>query len=285
MNIPNWLCTIVVSGTLCAAASAQVTGKVTLDGKAPEMKDIEMNVKECADQHPDPVKEETVVVSDKGELANVIVSVKKEEGMDLPGDVPKTPAVLDQKGCQYIPHVLPVMIGQELRVKNDDAFLHNVHALPTANPEFNFGQPNKDPGRKIDPLKIVETFKVKCDVHPWMTAWIRVFDHPYFAASKEDGTFSIAGVPDGEYTFIAWHEKLGEVEQKGSVAGGKATVDFKFKSAEAAAPAEDGAKVLLTEGKAPEAACGDSCIAKPGESGKVAESAAPAIKRAMVKSN
>ncbi len=83
----------------------------------------------------------------------------------------------------------------------------------------------------------MKTFKVKCDVHPWMLAYVRVFDHPYFATTKEDGKFSIAGVPDGEYTFVAWHEKFGETEAKGTVKDGKAEVNFAFKSAEGAAPA------------------------------------------------
>src|SRR5437588_12827704 len=98
-------------------AFADVTGKVTLDGKAPEMKTIDMSgVKECAQQHADPVTEETIVAGDKGELKNVVVSVKKEEGQDLPGEAPKTPATLDQKGCMYGTHVLGMMVVQELRV-------------------------------------------------------------------------------------------------------------------------------------------------------------------------
>jgi len=126
-------------------AFAEIKGKVTLDGKPPEMKEIDMSaVKECATQHADPVTEQTVVADDKGNLANVIVAVKKEEGKELGGEVPSEPAVLDQKGCMYEPHVLGLMAGQEMVVKNDDPFLHNVHALSTVNQPFNFGQPTKD---------------------------------------------------------------------------------------------------------------------------------------------
>src|SRR5215212_7619802 len=122
-------------GGFTSMASAQITGKVTLDGKAPEMKDIDMSgVKECASQHADPVQEQNVVADDKGNLANVIVAIKKAEGQDLPGDVPSEGAVLDQKGCQYSPHVLGLMAGQDLSVKNSDPFLHNVHALSQVNP-------------------------------------------------------------------------------------------------------------------------------------------------------
>ncbi len=248
MNMKLLLASFAVSTGLCAGAMAQVTGKVTLDGKAPEMAEIDMStVKECAAQHADPVHKETIVANDKGELANVIVSVKKEEGVDLPGDIPKTPAELTQHGCQYVPHVLPAMVGQAILIKNDDTFLHNVHSQSTANPSFNFGQPNKDDGKKVDPFKAVETFSVKCDVHPWMQAWVRVFDHPYFATTGADGTFSIAGLPDGDYTFVAWQEELKEVEAKGTVKGGKATVNFTFKAADAAAPANKDFKEIVVK--------------------------------------
>ena len=178
-------------------------------------------------QHPDGAFDESLVVAE-GKLANVVVSVKAD---DLKGEAPKDPAVIDQKGCQYHPHVIAVMVGQQIVVKNDDTFLHNVHALSIDNPAFNFGQPTKDTtGRKVEPMKTAERFKIKCDVHPWMGAQMAVFEHPYFAVSKEDGTFKIPGnLPDGEYTLHAWHEKLGEKEIKVNVSGGKAEgADFSF---------------------------------------------------------
>src|SRR6478672_7765814 len=105
------LATLAVAG-FGSLANADITGKVTLDGKPPEMKEIDMSaVKECAAQHPDPVAEQTVVADDKGNLANVIVAIKKEEGKDLPGNAPNDPAVLDQHACMYEPHVLPMMTG------------------------------------------------------------------------------------------------------------------------------------------------------------------------------
>ena len=205
-----------------AVASADITGKVNLDGAAPEMKDIDMaGVKECAQQHPDPIQEETVMVDDKGSLANVIVAIKKAEGQELPGDVPSEPATLDQKGCMYTPHVLGMMAGQELVVKNSDPFLHNVHALSQVNPPFNFGQPNVDPGKKVDSPKAAEYFHVKCDVHPWMSAYIVAVENPYYAVSGEDGKFSLANLPPGEYTLAAWHEQLGSKEVPVKVEAGK----------------------------------------------------------------
>jgi hypothetical protein len=237
-----------MSVSFASMASADVTGKVTLTGKAPVMKEIDMSgVKECAAQHVDPMTEQTVVASDKGELANVVISVKTDDPDSLGGEASKTPAVLDQKGCMYEPHVLPMMVGQKLVIKNDDAFLHNVHSLPTVNPGFNFGQPNKDGGKDAPAQpKVAENIKVKCDVHPWMSAWIVVLNNPFFSTSKEDGSFAIKGLPDGEYTLVAWHEVYGTAEQKVKVAGGNASVNFTFKSATAEAPIESNIKLAST---------------------------------------
>src|SRR5687767_1437208 len=117
-------------GLVSLAARADITGKVKLDGKAPEAKEIDMSgVAECKKLHSDPVYEETVVADDAGNLANVVVYIKADDPAALGGEVPKEPAVLDQKGCQYVPHVLAMMVGQELAVKNSDPFLHNVHSL------------------------------------------------------------------------------------------------------------------------------------------------------------
>jgi hypothetical protein len=236
----RWFSTIVVSASLMSAASlgfADVTGKVTLDGKAPDMKTIDMSaVSACASQHPDPVTEETVVVGDKGELKNVVVSVKKEEGQDLPGDVPKEDAVIDQKGCMYSPHVTVMMVGQPLKVKNSDPTLHNVHSLSTINGSFNKGQPNVNDGELMDPQpKAPEVFRIKCDVHSWMGGWVCVFDHPYFSVTGDDGTFDIKNLPDGDYTIQAWQEKYGTQESKVTVKDGKATVNFTFKAEGASA--------------------------------------------------
>src|SRR4051812_23116750 len=129
-RLTNKLVAVVAAGALgllvSAAARAEITGSVKLEGKAPETKEIDMSgVKECKDQHADPVYEESVVAGDKGELANVIVALKPDDPAALGGEVPSEPAVIDQKGCQYFPHVLAVMVGQKMLVKNDDPFIHN----------------------------------------------------------------------------------------------------------------------------------------------------------------
>ena len=214
---------------------ADITGTVSFEGDAPEPEAIDMAaVKECAQQHPDGAFDQSIVVTD-GKLANVVVSIKPADGQALEGQAPAQSVKLDQKGCQYSPHVAAVMVGQPILVANSDPFLHNVHSLAIDNPAFNFGQPNIDPGRKVDPMKTPERFKIKCDVHPWMNAFVSVFEHPFFAVSKEDGTFTIPGkLPDGKYTLVAWHEKFGEKEEKITVKDGKADKDFSFKPEAAA---------------------------------------------------
>jgi len=236
MQVCLWVAALAVSAGLTTASFAQITGKTTLDGKPPEAQPIDMSgVKECAAQHQGTVADPTVTVDDKGDLANVIVSIKKEEGQELGGEVPKEAVVLDQKGCMYTPHVMACMVGQEFKVKNDDPFLHNVHSLASTNPAFNFAQPNKDEGKAVDPMKAPEYFRIKCDVHPWMSAYVGVFEHPFFAVSKADGTYSIdtKGLKDGDYTVQFWHEKFASdtpAEEKVSVKGGKAEINHVFKA-------------------------------------------------------
>jgi len=270
---------LAVAGLTSSYALADITGKVNLDGKAPEMKDIDMAaVKECASQHPDPVQEQTVIADDKGNLGNVIVAIKKEEGKDLPGEASKEAAVLDQHGCMYEPHVLAIMTGQEFKVKNDDSFLHNVHSLATTNPPFNFGQPNKDEGKSVDPMKAAEYFRVKCDVHPWMNAYIGVFEHPFFAVTKPDGTFAIktAGLPDGDYTVTFWHEKFASdtpAEEKVTVKDGKAEINHTFKAEAAMAEPADGKKVILaSDNKTAESGSCPACAAGAPKLEKITQS-------------
>ena len=194
MNVRTLLAAAAMSVGFVSFAAADITGKVKLDGKAPDAKEIDMSgVAECKAAHTDPVYEEHVVADEQGNLANVVVYIKADDAAALGGEIPKEAAVLDQKGCMYEPHVLAMMVGQELKVKNDDPFLHNVHSLAQTNPAFNFGQPNKDPGKPVDPPKAAENIKVKCDVHPWMSAYIVVLEHPFFGVSKEDGTFMMPG--------------------------------------------------------------------------------------------
>ncbi|MBM4268424.1 MAG: hypothetical protein FJ144_17740 [Deltaproteobacteria bacterium] len=213
-----------------AAAQGKVTGKVTFEGTPPERNKLRMDADPvCAAAHTTPVLGEEIVVGEGGGLQNVFVYVK--EGVpqkDYPP--PSTPAVIDQKGCQYHPHVLGVQVGQDLQILNNDQTLHNVHGMPKQNAQFNFAMP-KFVKKKDHKFETPETMvAVKCDVHPWMQSYVGVLPHPFFAVTKEDGTFEIAGLPPGEYTLEAWQEKLGPQTAKVTVgADGSATSDFSFK--------------------------------------------------------
>ena len=210
------------------AAAGDVNGKISFSGTAPKPSKIMMNADPvCVKQHKTPVVGEEVVVNKNGTLKNVLVYVKEGLGSKK-FDPPASKLEFDQKGCQYTPHVLGIQVGQELEVVNSDPTLHNVHSLSKENPQFNVAQPKQ--GMKLTKkFDRPEVFKVKCEVHTWMGAYIGVFPHPYFAVSGDDGSFSLKNLPAGEYTVEAWHEKYGTQTMKVKVAAsGAATADFKF---------------------------------------------------------
>jgi len=212
------------------ADSASISGKITFDGTPPKRKKITTDADpKCAEMHADsPLLSEEVVVNPDGTLKNVCVYVKTGlEGKTY--DVPKEPVTINQTGCHYEPHVFGIMAKQELDILNSDDTLHNIHAMPTKSTEFNVGEPNKGMivKRKFANPEVMVHFK--CDVHPWMSAYVGVMDNPFYSVTGDDGTFSLKGLPAGEYTVAAWHEKYGEQVQKIKVGDGEAkTVDFKF---------------------------------------------------------
>ena len=205
------------------ATAGTVTGKITFAGTAPAPQPIKMSSDPNCAQPGTPTTAETLLVGGGGELQNVFVYVKDGLG-NRTFAVPAAPVTLDQRGCQYAPHVLGVQVGQPLEIVNNDSTLHNVHAVPKQNGEFNTGQPLKG-------MKHAHTFSTKevmvlfkCDVHGWMNAYVGVLDHPFFTVTGTDGSFSLKGLPPGTYTIEAWHEKLGTQTQMVTV-GEKETKD------------------------------------------------------------
>jgi hypothetical protein len=194
--------------------TATVRGKVTLTGwTAPKRQPQHV----ACGQHQHAVPDESVVASAGGGLKNVVIHVKNAPSVPVTS---AEPAVLDQVKCQYVPHVLAMQIGQTLRVRNSDPTLHNVQLIGDRNPRINRGFTSVG---QIDlTVKHPEVLQARCDVHPWMTAYVAVFDHPYFVVTADDGSFEIPRLPAGAYTLTAWHERFGEIEQEVTVSTGAA---------------------------------------------------------------
>jgi plastocyanin len=207
------------------ATAGNITGAIKLEGEAPKPEGIKMNADPvCVREGKGTTTE--FILAEGGALQNVFVYVKDGLG-NRTFQTASTPVVLDQKGCHYRPHVFGIMVGQPLEVINSDPTLHNIHALPKSNQEFNTGQP-------IQGMKFNHTFTAKevmvpfkCDVHGWMNAYVGVLDHPYFATTGADGKFELKGLPPGTYTIEAWHEKLGAQTQNVTI-GDKETKDVAF---------------------------------------------------------
>jgi plastocyanin len=206
-----------------------IAGTVTFDGTPPRPAALQMDSDPRCMPEPGAKTSERLLVSAGKGLKNVFVYIKDGLGSRTYA-VPTTPVVLDQKGCRYVPHVFGVQAGQTFQIVNSDTTLHNVHALPKMNREFNFGQPPKVPAvdRVFDKPEIGAPFR--CDVHGWMNAYVNVVSHPFFAVTKDDGTFEIKGLPPGSYTVELWHEQLGTQSQSVTVdatAPAKVTAAFK----------------------------------------------------------
>jgi plastocyanin len=211
-----------------ALAAGSITGTVTYAGKVPNLKPLAMDADPaCAAKHSSPVANEMLTLGAGNTLANVMVRVKSPVAGSF--TAPAQPAVIDQDGCQYKPHVVGLMVGQTLKLKNSDGLLHNVHALPKVNTPFNMAMPANRTEADTKFGKEEGMFLVKCDVHPWMAAYVGVFSNPFFAVSDKSGKFTISGLPPGTYEVEAWHEKLGTKSASVTVAADKAaTVDFSF---------------------------------------------------------
>jgi plastocyanin len=190
---------------------------VTFAGEAPAPAAVRVDADPGCAEGGATVADESLVVDGSGGVKNAFVYVKT--GLeDYAFDAPSEPVVLDQKGCRYEPHVFGVRVGQPIEIRNSDPTLHNVHAMPRVNGEFNEPMP-------VQGMKLKQTFTApeigvpfKCDVHGWMASYAGIVAHPYFAVSGADGRFSLPDLPAGTYTLEVWHERLGTRTQQVTIA-------------------------------------------------------------------
>lgn len=219
---------VFLFGLITFAFAATITGKVLFQGTAPVPQTLKMDADpNCLMIHPNGVNADDIIVNANGTLKDVFVYVKEGlEGKTF--ETPKEPVVFDQKGCQYHPKVFGIQVNQPIEIVNSDNTLHNVHALPEKSTPFNLGMP-------IQGMKLKKMFtspevmvKIKCEVHPWMSAYAGVLTHPFFGVSNDQGAFEIKNLPPGQYVLEAWHQKYGVQAQSITVASQEETQDISF---------------------------------------------------------
>ena len=216
------------SPQLAAPAGGTIQGRIRLEGRPPGNPIIRMGADPLCSRinRGKRVVQEAVLNTADGGLANVFV---KLDGSFPQSPVPTAPVAIDQRGCIYAPRVVGVRVGQTLAVRNSDALMHNVHGVSATGNGFNFSQPKAGMVRSLQMMGEETMLRLMCDVHGWMTAYIGVVSHPYFAVSSADGAFDIAGVPAGTYTIRTWHERYGELTQTVQVTvGATTTVDIGY---------------------------------------------------------
>jgi plastocyanin len=213
-----------------AATAGSIQGVVRFVGEVPKPRKVAMGAEAvCASAHDGPVFFDTLLVQDGG-LANAFVWVR--EGLESWGyDIPTQEVVLDQKGCLYVPRVVGVQVGQRLTFVNSDPTTHNVHTVPEENRGVNFSMSKRD--QRVSKIfkKPEVMVRTKCDLHPWMEAWVGVVRHSAFAVSAADGSFALEGLPPGDFLVEVWHEDLGVQSARATVvAAGSLQLDFTYSS-------------------------------------------------------
>ena len=213
-----------------AATAGSISGTVKFEGTPPANAPIRLS-KDCVPVASASAVNEAVIVGADGALKNAFVYVKSGLDRAYTFDTPGKPVELVQQGCVYAPRVMGVRVGQAIDVVNSDATMHNVHALPMVNQEFNQSQPVKDSHLQHVFTAPEQMVRFMCNVHGWMASYVGVMDHPYFAVSDDAGKFEIPNLPPGTYTLEAWHEKFGRRTAQVTVAEKQAqTAAFSFRA-------------------------------------------------------
>ena len=232
MNLIRFLATVLLFSAISNYLHAgSLKGHVKFDGKPPKKKTLRMDADPvCGSAHSGPVYTESFKVNDAGDLAECLIWLRNVE---YSGGISEEPAVIDQKGCIYIPHVFGMQAGQELLIKNSDSTLHNIHSMPKINKEFNFAMPKVVKEQTTSFAKSEpDPFYIKCDVHPWMKSWALVLDHPYFAVTDASGNFLIDGIPAGTYEVVCWQERFAKkkisLTETVTIDDGETNLEFQF---------------------------------------------------------
>ena len=198
--------------------AGSLSGKVTLTGLAPKLANLPVtrDIKSCGPNKPD----EALEIGTGNGVKNAVVWFTD---VKLPAGERKEKEKLDQQSCQYVPHVVVAKVGTTLDVVNSDAVLHNVRATEGNTKLFNYAMPIKG---HVVPTKLRKEgiFKIGCDVHPWMRAWLLVLGTGAYAITDENGDYKVDGVPPGKHKVKIWHERLGEKEQEIEIADDKPAV-------------------------------------------------------------
>lgn len=233
-------CTMLLTGAVTAGAATatkpsqsgatgEITGKIYFRGQKPQLHAINMGKDSvCASLHQKPVYPQDGRVNANDTLPNAFIYVK-HSSVKLPSTPPRAPVSLTQKGCEYEPHVMGVMVGQAFEVITLDPTTHNIHVLAKINRPWNVSQQPGSPSvvRKFKDPEVM--IPVRCNVHPWMKAYIGVVGNPFYAVTGKDGSFTLKGLPPGHYTIGVWTATFGTKERSLTVRAGEATTaDFSF---------------------------------------------------------
>jgi hypothetical protein len=217
---------LVLSAPPAPPAGGTITGKVTYTGTPPKMKPIDMSKEPvCDKEHNPPEKTQTVVTGPGNTLQYVVVYISAG---DKPAATPSEGVRFDQKGCMYMPHILPMLVNQDLKIYTDDPVAHNIHPMPKLNSEWNKSQPPGAPpiDTKWDKAEFIP---VKCNIHPWMHGYFAVLNTEHYAVTDENGNYTIKDVPPGTYTVTAWQESNSPISQQVTATSGETKADFTFK--------------------------------------------------------
>jgi len=202
---------LLLSFSFCLFAGT-IEGTVSYAGSNKTSKELKMDSDPiCGTSHSVPPKNESFVLNEDNKFKNVIVWLK---GFDYEGKLSSDTVTIDQTGCMYSPHVNTLTTGQKVFIKNSDKTLHNVNSQSKVNANFNSAQPAGVPDIQKSFPYPEDPFYIKCDVHPWMKAWVMVADHPYFAITDKNGQFKIENIPAGQYELVFWQEKLSNLPKK-----------------------------------------------------------------------